>query len=52
MGFVRDCDADSDNDGYNDCEDPNNAVNNTTITSNFTEDKGGWRNNGQCKPRP
>lgn len=41
-----DCDLDSDNDGYNDCEDPNNAVNNTTITSNFTEDKGGWRNNG------
>ena len=47
MGFVRDCNADSDNDGYNDCEDPNNAVNNTTITSNFTEDKGGWRNNGK-----
>jgi hypothetical protein len=44
--FKKDCTLDSDNDGYNDCEDRNNAVNNTTITSNFTEDKGGWRNNG------
>lgn len=47
MIYNRDCTVDTDNDGYNDCEDPNNAVNNTTITSNFTEDKGGWLNSGK-----